>query len=223
MQQIPTIIAIDGTSASGKGTLAARIAETLGYAYLDTGLLYRAVAWLTRQSGADVSDSEAAIAASLAFCRGDTATILAEPELRSAATGAGASKVAAIPEVRANLLQYQKDFCTHPPGGKAGAVLDGRDIGTIIAPQAAVKLFVTASAEERARRRFNQLQAGGENVTYDAVLQALTERDTRDATRAVAQTKPAEDAIMLDTTTMDAEAVYQQSMALIRQKLGQNI
>ncbi|MBV8060044.1 MAG: (d)CMP kinase [Alphaproteobacteria bacterium] len=220
MQQKPTIIAVDGTSASGKGTLAERIAATLGFAYLDTGLLYRAVAYQAVQDGGQAGNAADAIAASEKFCTGDSATFLSQPELRSAASGTGASLVAAVPEVRTNLLKYQKDFCLNPPGGKAGAVVDGRDIGTVIAPYAPVKLFITASAEERARRRFNQLQARGENVTYDAVFQALVERDTRDATRSVAQTKPAADAVVMDTTTMDAEAVYQESMRIIRQKLG---
>jgi cytidylate kinase len=212
----PLIIAIDGPSASGKGTLARKLAEQFDFAYLDTGLLYRAVGLAVRKAGQDPADPAAAEKAAWAL---DTVN-LNDPTLRTDEAGVAASKVAAIPAVRAALLQFQKDFCAQPPGNKRGAVLDGRDIGTIIAPDAKVKIYVTASAEARSQRRFKELQARGENVTYAAVLKDMQERDARDMSRSAAPLKPAPDAVTLDTTEMSAEAAFQKALDIASEQVS---
>ncbi len=198
------IITVDGPAASGKGTLARRLADRLGYAHLDTGRLYRAVGLALLRAGGDPGDVEAAAQAAR---RLDPAT-LDDPELAGEAAGNAASVVGAIPAVRAALLAMQREFAAHPPGGRPGAVLDGRDTGTVVCPQAQAKLFLTASAEERARRRDKELQARGEASIYARVLAEIKERDRRDTRRAVAPLKPAEDAVVIDTTGMDADAVF---------------
>lgn len=190
------VIAIDGPVAAGKGTLARRLASRYGYAYLDTGSLYRAVASKVLREGCD----PAAAAASL------TESDLAAGDLRSEAVGLAASKVAALPEVRSALLEYQRRFAAQPPGGKPGAVLDGRDIGTVVCPEAPVKLFVTASDEVRARRRHKELLDKGETASFDQVLADLRRRDEQDRARASAPLKPAEDAHLLDTSDLAIEA-----------------
>lgn len=211
----PFIIAIDGPSASGKGTLARRLATVFDYAYLDTGLLYRAVARELIRQGGDASNEQqaAAIAAGL-----DAGSLVNDPSLRTEAVSQLTSQIAALPAVRAALLKFQQDYCAKPPGGKKGAVLDGRDIGTAIAPDAPVKLYVTASAEARAQRRFAELQSRGEAADYAAVLADLQQRDQRDATRAIVPAKPAADAIILDTTTMDAEEAFQEALRIVRER-----
>jgi len=208
----PIIIAIDGPSASGKGTIARRLAAHLGFAHLDTGLLYRAVGLAVVRAGGDLSDPVLAEKAALAL----DVSQLNDPALREDEAAVAASKVAAMPTVRAALLRFQKDFCATPPDGKAGAVLDGRDIGTVIAPEAVVKIYVTASAETRAERRFKELQGRGENVSYDDVLKDMQERDARDAARTTAPLKPAPDAIMLDTTCMSAEEAFECSLNIVK-------
>lgn len=212
----PFIIAIDGPSASGKGTLARRLAAVFDFAYLDTGLLYRAVARELIRQGRNASDEKlaATIAAGL-----DATSLVNDPSLRTEAVSQLTSQIAALPAVRAALLKFQQDYCAQPPNGKAGAVLDGRDIGTAIAPDAPVKLFVTASAEARAQRRFAELQARGEAADYNAVLADLQQRDQRDATRAIVPAKPAPDAIILDTTNMDAEQAFQEAIEVVNQFL----
>jgi cytidylate kinase len=200
----PVIIAIDGPSASGKGTLARKLAAHLGFAYLDTGLLYRAVGMSVLRAGGDPANAALAEAAAQALIA-EQLVDNTDEALRSDEAGVAASKAAAVPAVRAALLKFQQDFCVHPPAGKKGAVLDGRDIGTVIAPQAEVKIFVTASAEARAQRRFKELQGRGINTSYDAVLADMQARDARDAERAIAPTKPAADALVLDTTALTAE------------------
>jgi cytidylate kinase len=197
------IVAIDGPAASGKGTLARRMAAALDLPHLDTGLLYRAVA---RRADADGSAPEQA-------ARALTPADLDDPVLRSAAVGARASVVAAIPAVRAALLDFQRGF----PGPR-GAVLDGRDIGTAIFPDAAVKLFVTATPEERARRRWRELADQG--ATYDAVLADIRTRDARDAGRDAAPMRIAEDAVVLDTTALSPDAAFDAAMRLLRTKAG---
>jgi cytidylate kinase len=147
-----------------------------------------------------------------------------DPELRGDVASVAASKVAAIPAVRACLLKFQQDFCLKPPGGKQGAVLDGRDIGTVIAPKASVKIYVTASMEARAERRFKelqrqQLQGGGGNATYASVLADMKERDARDVSRSVAPAKPADDAVILDTTTMTADQAFAEALQIAESKL----
>jgi cytidylate kinase len=202
------IIAVDGPAASGKGTLARRIARELGYAYLDTGKLYRAVGLAVVCAGGDPSDAEAAEAAARAL---DTST-LDNPDLAGDEAAQAASKVGAIPAVRAALLELQRSFSGRDPG----AVLDGRDIGTVVCPEADIKLYVTASDEIRAERRHKELLERGEASIYARVLQDLKERDARDSARSVAPMKPAEDAAVIDTTGLDAQAAFAKAMELIR-------
>lgn len=201
------IVAIDGPAASGKGTLAKRIAGHLGYHCLDTGLLYRAVARDTAAMGLRLDDTWGAVAAA----RNLDATTLDDPALRGAAAGEAASIVARIPEVRAALLDYQRDFAGQAPG----AVLDGRDIATVVCPDAPVKIFVTASPEERARRRWTELVARGDAPPYDDVLADIRARDKRDSERSAAPLTVAEGAVVLDTTTMSPDAVLEAALAIV--------
>lgn len=210
------VIAIDGPSASGKGTLARRLAERYGFALLDTGALYRAVAIALLRQGDDPDDAQAATAAAQSL---DPAS-LDDPELRSGAVGEAASRVAAHSDVRLALRDFQRNFAERPPGGEAGAVLDGRDIGTVICPDADVKLFVTASVRERARRRLKDLQAQGEAVEYDDVLAAVRKRDERDESRADAPMKPAQDAHLLDTTDLSIEAALAEAIRIVKDEIG---
>jgi cytidylate kinase len=189
------VIAIDGPAASGKGTIAKRLADDYGLPVLDTGLLYRAVGVALLQRGADLSDAAAAEAAA----RHLDLSGLEAPELRGGAAGEAASRVAAIPAVRAALLQLQRDFAAREPG----AVLDGRDIGTVIAPHAPAKIFVTARAEVRAERRWRQLVGQGEAAAYEAVLEDIRRRDARDSGRDSAPLVQAPDSILLDTSDLD--------------------
>ncbi|MFN3747020.1 MAG: (d)CMP kinase [Hyphomicrobiaceae bacterium] len=201
------IIAIDGPAASGKGTLAQRIAEHFGYAWLDTGLLYRAVARDVRAAGGDLEDAAAGARAAAAL---DAAT-LSDPALRTTAIGEAASVVAKHAPVRAALLDFQRNFARTPPG----AVLDGRDIGTVICPDADVKIFVTAAVEVRARRRYEEQARRGEKATYEEVLEIIRQRDARDASRSAAPLQQAPDAVLLDTTNMDIEEAFQAALAII--------
>jgi len=206
------IIAIDGPAAAGKGTLARRIARDLGFAYLDTGLLYRATGKRVLEAGADPEDAQAAEAEARALTPRD----LERPDLRTDAVAQAASKVSAVPGVRAALLAFQRTFAAQPPEGAKGAVLDGRDIGTVVCPDADVKLFVTASDEVRARRRFKELQESDPDVIYARVLEEMRERDARDRSRAVAPLEPAEDAILLDTSDLNADEVFAKALDIIR-------
>ena len=199
------VIAIDGPAAAGKGTLARRIAAALGLPYLDTGSLYRAVGRLVLEAGADPADPSAAEAAARALRPAD----LERGDLRGPVADAAAAAVAAIPAVRAALLDFQRSF-----GTERGAVLDGRDIGTVIFPEAPVKLYVTASLAERARRRWLELRAKGISADLAAVEAEMLARDTRDAPNM----RPAADAIVLDTTSQDAEAAFQIAMREIRRR-----
>ncbi len=207
------VIAVDGPSAAGKGTLARALAAALGLPYLDTGLLYRAVARKLHAEGGDPGDADAAARAARRLQPAD----LAREDLRAATIDRAASQVAALGEVRAALLGFQRDFAA-----RAGAVLDGRDIGTVIFPDATLKLFVTASPEERARRRWRERVARGEVVTLAAVAAELAERDARDAARAAAPLRPAEDALVIDTTQLDAEAVLAAAMAIAAARLNRS-
>ena len=207
------IVAIDGPAASGKGTLAKRLADHLGYACLDTGLLYRAVARDVAAWGFRLDDPWAALAAAR---RLDPARF-DDPELRGAAAGDAASIVARIPQVRAALLSYQRAFARRAPG----AVLDGRDIGTVVCPDADVKIFVTASPEVRARRRFAELEARGAGVAYESVLADILARDARDADRAISPLTMADDAMLLDTSNLSIEAAFDAAVGLIKRKIGQ--
>lgn len=210
----PTIIAIDGPSASGKGTIARKLAAHFGFAHLDTGLLYRAVGLAVLRANGDPANAEQATKAAAALDADQLLTMASDPALRTDTTSVAASQVAAIPAVRASLLNFQKNFCAHPPHNAPGAVLDGRDIGTVIAPDAAVKIYVTASCETRAERRFKELQGRGENVTYADVFRDMQERDARDASRSVAPAKPADDAVILDTSDMTADQAFAEAVKI---------
>ncbi len=212
----PFVVAIDGPAASGKGTLARRLAARFGLAHLDSGKLYRAAAFLALSAGADPADPEAAVAAAR---RVDLAR-LGDPRLSSEAVARAASITAAIPGVRAALLAFQRDFAAHPPGSARGAVLDGRDIGTTVCPDAAVKLFVTASTEARAERRLRELRDSGATVIYRDVLQDMTERDARDSGRRVAPLAAAPDAVTIDTTGLEAAQAFELASGIIERALA---
>jgi CMP/dCMP kinase len=205
------IIAIDGPAAAGKGTLARRLATHFSLPYLDTGLLYRAVGRRVLDAGADPADPGSALAAA----RGLRPEDLQRTDLRGPEADEAASRVAAIPAVRAALLDFQRSF-----GATQGAVLDGRDIGTVIFPDAPAKLFVTASAEERGRRRWLELRARGVQADQDTVTQEVRARDALDQARAAAPLKPADDAMVLDTTTLDADAAFTRALALVSERIG---
>lgn len=207
------IITVDGPAAAGKGTLARRLAEHFGYDFLDTGSLYRAVGLKVLRSGKNPADPAAALAAAENL----DLDLLVDPALRSEAAGNAASLVAAQPPVRAALLDFQRDFAHDPPGGE-GAVLDGRDAGTVVSPDADVKFFITASAEARAMRRLRELQAKGQPAIWDAVLQDMRDRDARDSKRDVAPLKPAADAVVIDTTELSADQVFETALAIVEAK-----
>lgn len=202
------IIAVDGPAASGKGTLARRLARHFGYHYLDTGSLYRAVALGLMRRGLDPANREEATLAAAALTPPDRD----DPDLRSEAVSAAASIVASYPDVRAHVLEYQRRFAAQRPG----AVLDGRDIGTVVCPDAEVKLFVTARPEVRARRRKLEREGQGEKVDFEALLADIIARDARDMNRPVAPLKPAQDARLLDTSDLDIEAAFQAALGLIQ-------
>lgn len=199
-RNIPKIIAIDGPAASGKGTLSRNLARRLNFAHMDTGALYRAVAYETIRTGLD----PAIEADALKGCErmAQDLKILENNALRTDEVAAGASKVAAFQSVRDKLVDIQRGFAHHPPEGTAGAVLDGRDIGTVICPDAGLKLYVTAELEIRAQRRMKELHSKGISVTYGAVLEDMRARDARDSGRQAAPLKPAEDAVMIDSSTL---------------------
>lgn len=205
------VIAVDGPVAAGKGTLARRLALHLGFHYLDSGLLYRATASRLLADGGRADDEGAAEAVARALSRED----LARSDLRSEAVGQAASRVAAMAGVRAALLAFQQRFAATLPG----VVIDGRDIGTVVCPDARVKLFVTASPAERARRRQQELLGRGESADYAAILADLEERDLRDTTRPVAPLRPAEDAVTLDTTALDADGALQTALQIVESRL----
>lgn len=202
------VITIDGPAASGKGTLARRLAAHFGLPHLDTGLLYRAVGEKVLAAGHPLDDVKAAVGAARAV----EIDKLDRNRLMRAGLGEAASRVAAMPEVRAALLGLQRDFA----GGPGGAVLDGRDTGTVVCPYADAKLFVVATVEARALRRYQELTERGEKATYDEVLADIRRRDERDAARAVAPLKPAPDAVLLDTTALDIEAAFQEALKIVR-------
>lgn len=214
------VITIDGPSGSGKGTVAALLAGKLGWNFLDSGALYRLLAFAARNHGVDLTNEEAlkVLAEHLdvqfgAARDGHGMVIILEGEhvteaIRNETVGASASQVAALPVVRTALLQRQKAFREAP-----GLVADGRDMGTVVFPDAPLKIFLTASAEERARRRYLQLKARGDDVNLASLLEEIRERDERDTQRAVAPLKPAEDAIQLDSTTLSIEEVLQRILS----------
>ena len=198
------VVALDGPAASGKGTLARLISQHYTFAHLDTGTLYRGVAWLLLQNGDDPADQERAAAAA----RDYAVEKIAGADIRTREVGAAASVVAANSDVRAALLEFQRRFAQTPPGGVGGAVLDGRDIGTIVCPDASVKFFVTASADVRAHRRWLELSPQRPELTEAAVYKDLLERDARDAARDDAPMAQAADAELLDTTHLSIDAAF---------------
>ncbi len=205
------IITIDGPAASGKGTLARRLARHFGLAHLDTGGLYRATAAGVLRAGGDPRDPAQAAAAAAALEAAD----LEAPELRDEEISRAASVVAALPGVRAALLGYQRRFAANPPKGAHGAVLDGRDIGTVVVPDADVKIFLTASAEARAGRRHKELRERGVESINAEILREMGERDARDSARPVAPMVSAQDAFLLDTTDLDADAAFEAARCFV--------
>jgi cytidylate kinase len=205
------IIAIDGPAASGKGTLGKRLAEHYGFAHLDTGLLYRAVARVLMDGDVPLTDQDAATAVAQNL---DVSHLDDDSRLRGAAMGEAASVVSAYQPVRDALLAFQRQFSVQEPG----AVLDGRDIGTVVCPDADVKLFITAAPEERARRRHLELLARNEPAEFTAILEDIRRRDARDLTRATAPLKAAEDATVLDTTNLDADAVFRAALEVVESR-----
>ena len=201
------IIAIDGPAGSGKGTLAKRLAGHFGLPHLDTGLLYRAVALTLLDAGLPLTDVSAAARAATSL----DPSRLDDPRLKGGDMGDAASVVSAHQPVRDALLDLQRRFAAQP----GGAVLDGRDIGTVICPQAVAKLFVTATPEERARRRYLELLARNEPAEFEVILADIRRRDERDMTRSAAPLKPAKDAVILDTTTLDAEAAFRAALEIV--------
>ena len=220
------VIAIDGPAASGKGTLARRIAAELNYAWLDTGLIYRAAGMIAAATGADPGEPVAAAEAARTLAPRDAAQGPAAkdaPRLRGDDAADAASKLSVVPAARAALLELQRAFARNPSShGRpaAGAVLDGRDIGTVICPDADVMLYVVAAVEERARRRVKELQGRGQTAIYTAVLEDLKQRDARDSQRAVAPLKPADDAFLLDTSALDADQALAAALSIINGKLA---
>jgi len=211
------IIAIDGTFASGKGTLAKKLAEHFGFAYLDTGKLYRAVGLRALGAKTDFGDGKS-LAALAEKIKPEE---LNNPQLKSGDVGAAASKVAVHNEVRAALYDFQRGFAANPGVKYKGAVLDGRDIGTVICPDADVKLYVDAKPEVRAERRYKELLSYGEDISLEKVAADLAERDHRDQNRAEAPLKPAANAHLLDTTNLSIDAAFLQAKALVETILSQ--
>jgi cytidylate kinase len=214
------VIAVDGTAASGKGTLAKKLAQHFGFAHLDSGSLYRLVALSLAGEGGDPENESDAITAArnltadaIHAAQGDDARI------RSAEIGHAASIVSAFPGVRQALLEFQRSFARHPPGGAKGAVIDGRDIGTVICPEASAKLFVDAAPDVRARRRWLELKSRGESPDEAKLLADILDRDKRDRERAVSPLKPAADALLLDTTHLDIDAAFAAALALVQPKV----
>lgn len=201
------VIAIDGPAASGKGTVAKMVAKYFGMDYLDTGSIYRAVGYKLISEGISPEDKDAAVM----VAKNITPDDIANPHLYDEGIGSAASIVSAIPEVRDALFNFQKNFAKSPNG----AVLDGRDIGTVICPDADFKFFITANIETRAKRRFKQLQNQQNSIIYESVLDDLKRRDERDSQRSIAPLKKADDAIFIDTTDMNADEVFKKVLSLI--------
>lgn len=209
------VVTVDGTAASGKGTLAQKLAQHFHFAHLDSGSLYRLVALGVVEAKSDPTNETDAVQSARAIDhrRGG------DPAIRTAEVGRMASIVSVFPAVRAALLEYQRAFAVHPPGGERGAVIDGRDIGTVVCPNATAKLFVDAAPEARAHRRWMELRSRDENPDELALLKEIIERDRRDRHRATAPMKPAADADLLDTTHLDIDAAFAAALALVKPKV----
>lgn len=213
------VIAIDGPAASGKGTLARSLAKELGFAYLDTGALYRMVGYTVLERGDDPADKDACVEAAEFLRDYFDPELLTNPDLRNDETGSAASKAAAIPAVRKALLDLQRNFAKNPGNAYKGAILDGRDIGTVICPEAPAKLYITAGVEVRAERRLKELQSKGIEATYGAVLKDMRERDARDAGREAAPMKPADDAIIIDSSHLNAAEMLEKALKEVTERL----
>ena len=211
----PLVVAVDGPAAAGKGTLSRRLSGYYSLAYLDTGTLYRGVGWLMLREGLDPRDADDAERTARAF----HVDRLAEADIRTGDVARAASVVAAHPGVRAALLDYQRSFAGSPPGGAKGAILDGRDIGTVVCPDAEVKLFVTASPECRAERRWQELRIGDPSLSETSVLEDIKRRDARDSSRAEAPLRPAPGAHLLDTTALSIDAAFAAARRVIDRAL----
>ena len=209
------VIAVDGTAASGKGTLAKKLAAHFGFAHLDSGALYRLAALSVLETGGDPKNEADALrgAQTIDFNRAG------DPKIRTDIVGQAASYVAAIPAVRAALFDFQRNFLVHPPGGSPGAVMDGRDIGTIICPGATAKLYVDARPELRANRRWKELKGMGILRDEADLLRELMARDAADKARPVSPLRQAPDAALLDTSDLDIDAAFAAALALVSQKV----
>lgn len=209
------VIAVDGTAASGKGTLAKKLAAHFGFAHLDSGALYRLTALSVLDKGGDPASEADALkgAQTIDFNRAG------DPAIRTDIVGKAASQVAAIPAVRAALLDFQQNFLARPPGGSPGAVMDGRDIGTVICPTATAKLYVDAAPQTRARRRWSELKTMGIRRAEQDVLNEINARDAADKSRPVSPLKPAPDAGLLDTTDLGIDAAFAAALALVEPKV----
>lgn len=218
------IIAIDGPTAAGKGTIAIGLARYFGFAFLDTGRLYRATALVMLEKGMDTTNEDEAEQAALSLKEANLYELTNNPKIRDEQTGLIASSVSAMPKVRKALFDVQRNFALNPyfaDGSPAkGAVLDGRDIGNVICPDAEMKFFVTANAEIRAGRRFKELQEKGKSVIYDQVLADLLKRDKQDEERAVAPLTPAKDAVILDNSELDISSATAEAIRLAATRLG---
>lgn len=217
---VTKIIAIDGPAASGKGTIAKKLAAHYDFAHMDTGALYRLTGWRVLETGGDPDHEEDAVAAAEYLQAHFTPDMTEMPEIRTDEAGNAASKVGFFQSVRQALYDLQVNFAKTPPNGKKGAVLDGRDIGTVICPDADVKLYITASTEVRADRRTKELQSKGFDVTYGAILADMRARDERDAGRDAAPMKAADDAVLIDTSDLTADATFQKALDIVISKLS---
>ncbi len=212
------VIAIDGPAASGKGTLSKKLAATLNFAHLDTGAVYRIAALYLLQQNLELT-AENGIAAANHVLKNMTLDMLHDPNLRADEVSVMTSKVSAIPEVRQILENIQRDFAHNPPEPYKGAVLDGRDIGTVICPDADLKFYVTADVEIRAQRRLNELQGRGLSADYNAVLQDMKDRDFRDMNREYRPLKPAADAVIIDTSNLNADEALNAALLVAQRSL----